>query len=73
MKTTLFLLTLATAGLLGAGILPSSHASDGGSCYAVHDPDHRAYCLAKAHEEPGRCYAIQRADIRAMCLAEVRR
>lgn len=73
MKTAFFFLTVAVAGLLGASILPSSHAADSGSCYGVTDADMRAYCLAKAHADPGRCYSIQRADLRAQCLAEVRR
>ena len=65
MKTTLFLLALLSAS-------PAS-ATDAGSCYAVSNPDQRAYCLAKAHREPGRCYSIQDAGLRSMCLAEVRR
>ncbi|EOZ3064560.1 hypothetical protein ACQQZK_004569, partial [Escherichia coli] len=39
-------------------------------CYSIVDPDYRALCRAKAHQESSICYAIQRNDIRAQCLAE---
>lgn len=53
--------------------LPSGEAiADAGSCYAVNEPDARAYCLARVRKDPGMCYAVQRSDLRAQCLAEVR-
>lgn len=52
---------------------PASAQADAGSCYAIGDPDVRAFCLARAHRDPGRCYSVQRQDLRAQCLAEMRR
>ena len=48
-------------------------AADAGACYAISNPDQRAYCLARAHQDPGRCYVIKDAGVRSMCLAEVRK
>lgn len=51
----------------------AAQAADTGACYTISDPDARAYCLAKARQEPAGCYTVQRADLRAQCQAEVRR
>jgi len=58
--------------LIGLLIVGSVNAAPG-DCYAISDPDARAFCLAKAHGDPGRCYSIQDKAKRAECLAELRK
>lgn len=66
-----FAALLAAAAILW--LVPrAAAATDAGACYAVSDPDRRAYCLAKAHKDPGRCYSIKDQALRAECLAETR-
>lgn len=48
-------------------------ADDGSACYSIVSGDHRAYCLAKARNDPAMCYSIIDGSMRAQCLAEVRR
>lgn len=64
---------LASLILLLAACTHPVLASDAGACYAIHDADARAYCLAKARRDSSTCYSIQRGDLRAQCLAEVRK
>lgn len=64
---------LHAANAVSAKKHDANRAADSGACYNVNDSDARAYCLAKARQEPSVCYSIQRADLRSMCLAEVRR
>ncbi|MEE7477797.1 hypothetical protein [Methylobacterium hispanicum] len=65
---------MRSAFLLAVTLLASAaQAADAGACYTISDPDARAYCLAKARQEPAGCYTVQRADLRAQCQAEVRR
>ncbi len=47
-------------------------AADAATCYTIADPDARAYCLAKARNDPGTCYSIQNSGLRSQCLGEVR-
>lgn len=61
------------AFLVIALLASTAQAADSGVCYTISDPDARAYCLAKARQEPAGCYTVQRADLRAQCQAEVRR
>lgn len=67
----------AKHGLIVAVVLTQvmgfAHADDAGSCYSISDPEARAWCRAKAHNDSSACYSIQRSDLRAQCLAEVRR
>lgn len=74
MKHTLYFLAILLP-LVAVTIFLAERASaaDSGACYNVNDPDARAYCLAKARQEPSVCYSIQRADLRSLCLAEVRK
>ncbi|MOA60225.1 hypothetical protein D3C78_1850500 [compost metagenome] len=50
-----------------------AQAADASSCYTIANADQRAWCLAKAHNNPGLCYSAQDQAVRAQCLAEVRR
>lgn len=59
--------------ILGALGAAGVNAADAGSCYGIGDADARAYCLAKAHQEPSGCYSIQDSGMRSSCLAEVRK
>lgn len=54
-------------------VMGFAHAADASSCYSISDPEARAWCRAKAHNDSSACYSIQRSDLRAQCLAEVRR
>lgn len=67
------LLTAAILCALGTLSAPQAFATDAGTCYTINDPDYRAMCRAKAHNDPGICYAIKRSDIRSTCLAETRK
>ena len=65
---------MRSAFLIAVTLLASAaQAADAAACYTISDPDARAYCLAKARQEPAGCYTVQRADLRAQCQAEVRR
>jgi hypothetical protein len=54
-------------------LVQPADAADSGACYAISDPDARAYCIARARRDTSACYSIQRADLRSQCLAEVRK
>lgn len=62
-----------TMALVAALTATSAAATNAGTCYTITDPDARALCRAKAHNDSSICYSIQRQDLRAECKAETQK
>jgi len=61
-------LTKCIAGIsLGLPVSSITLADSGNSCYAIHDRDLRAQCLAMSRNQPSYCTQIRAGDARENC------
>lgn len=68
------IVAIMAGAVLASGLYTAAaQATDAGTCYTISDPDLRALCRAKAHQDSSICYSIQRQDLRAECMAETRK